>query len=221
MARRNRHSGGNDKASANHGVQQPPATPSYTAGASLPEEVAEFMARRPIFCAIAERCSELARKASKLPTQSADRKKLDQRFRKLEAYLGSLHSLPQAKQETVKLAFAQSLIVGVIRSRQRKVRAWEDVKELSDEFSKRIHKRPVGNPVAYRPRVTEALEMKLAHPERTWEQIHAELKLEVDVQDLKRQITLLRKLLKKEGISVHPWRRSLNQPPRTIRSDWE
>jgi hypothetical protein len=171
------------------------------------DEVVEFMERRPIFWAIAERCGELARQASKSPEHSADRKKLDQRFRRLEAWAGpSFYEMPKSKQDAVIFNFAQSLIGGEIGFRKRRVRTWEDVRELTDRFAKRIRTRPVGHPVGYRCHVTEALETKLAHPNRTWKQIFEQMEDELNISfdDFKRQIQLLKQSLRDEGVLIPP-----------------
>jgi len=77
---------------------------------------------------------------------------------------------------------------------------WKKVKEQTDEYAKRIRKRPRGNPVKYRYRITEALETKLSDPNRTWSEIADEL--DIDHENLVRQIRLLKELLRREGIPI-------------------
>lgn len=166
----------------------------------IEQEVARFFEQRPIFIAIWKRFDELGREVLELPKDSPDRRTLKQRIRKLEAYISPrLYGKPKSEQDRFIRSFAQSLLMGEFTLKGR-VLTLEEVKELTDKVTKGIRKRPVGNQVVYRHRITEAYEIKLANPTRPWTAIASEL--EIEHEDLVRQIRLLKRLLKTEGISL-------------------
>ena len=152
--------------------------------------------QRPILRAIVKRCTDLGAEASRLHEGSPQRKALDRRIRRLDAYtFPHLYEKPTAEQEEVVRRFATILL-------ERGDCGWEEVKKRTDEFASRIRKRRTGRPIKYRYRITEALEIKLANPSRTWEEIWDEMseKLDISFEVFNRQIQHLRQLLHKEGI---------------------
>jgi hypothetical protein len=164
-------------------------------------EAAELSEQRPIFWAIAERIVELARQKSNLPDHSPERKQLEKRFQKLLPYIGELPCYKSKQdQERMVLNFAQSLHEGTIGRKGRAIKNWEDIKFLTDEFQKDVRKRPRGNAPIYRHRITEALELRLQHPDWTWAKIAEDL--HIDLDSLTRQITMLRRLLRQERIGI-------------------
>ena len=105
--------------------------------------------KRPILCAIIERCGELAREASRLPRGSAEQRAIDQRIQKLRAYtFPHLYMRPAVEQDAVSRRFAEALLRGGVYT-------WQEVKILTDDFAARMFARSVGRPVDYRYRVTE------------------------------------------------------------------
>lgn len=168
-------------------------------------EVVELSKRRPIFWAIAARLSEVAGQAGKLPDGSEEKKKFERRFRKLEPYICTpLYCRSKSEQDRITLTFAQSIIQGVIGRRGQRFRTPEDVIDLIKDYAKRIRKRPIGNPVRYRHRIAEALEIKVLQPQRTWQEIFEQMEddLRISFDDFNRQIQLLRRLLREEGIAL-------------------
>lgn len=162
-------------------------------------EIAEFLAKH-VTCAMFNRMGELNRQLVRWPQGSPQRKELERRVHRLDAYLEPPYQKPKAAQDRLILNFARSLIDGTFRKKGRQINTWEEVKQLTDAFVEQVRTRPPGHPVSYRPRVLEALEIKHANPGLTWAKIHSDLKLPITMEDFKRQIGLLRKLLKDEGI---------------------
>jgi len=148
--------------------------------------------QRPILCAILERCGELAREASTLPPGSAEQRAIDRRIQKLDAYtFPPLYQIP-VEQDAILRRFAQALLAGGVYTVQQ-------VNELTKEFAARMFSRPVGRPVNYRYRVTEAYEIKRA-TKRSWPDIAAQLG--IPHLDLVRQVRAFKALLRAEGISA-------------------
>ena len=149
--------------------------------------------QRPILCAIIERCGELAREASRLPRGSAEQRAIDRRIQKLRAYTFSHpYKKPAVEQDAVTRRFAEALLRGGVYT-------WQEVKRLTDDFAARMFTRPVGRPVDYRYRVTEAYEIKLA-TKRSWPDIATQL--HIPHLDLQRQLRQLKHVLKDEGINI-------------------
>ncbi len=168
------------------------------------QEIADFLRQHPITCAIFERCSELTRDARSKPVNSAERKRLDRRHQKLFGCVDPrLYASSEEERENFLRSFESSLIEGQIRW-QGRVTNWEDRKQIMSDLAKNIAKRPVGNQVEYRTKVTEALEMRQLNPDWTWQKIADALKLQIPLEDLKRQINILKKLLSKEEIISSP-----------------
>jgi hypothetical protein len=169
---------------------------------TLNPESVEFIQQHPVTCAIFERCGELTREARKMPTSSLERKQLERRYQKLFGYVDRrLYASSPAEQEDFLRTFETSLIEGQICWRGRLCN-WDDRKEIMSDLAKQITKRPVGNQVEYRDKVTQALEMKHLNPDQTWQSIAEELKLEIPLEDLKRQVNILKKLLRREEIAL-------------------
>jgi len=169
-------------------------------GIDRDDEVTELFERRPIFWAIAERCGELARQAQRLPNGSPERRSIDRRRQKLSAYtFPPIHDKPASELDSAARGFAQLLL------KSSTTYTWEQVKKYTDGFIDSMRKRPVGHPVEYRYRITEALETKLAH-RRTWNQIWEQMSQEVYIpfEDFNRQVQLLKRMLRREGIPLPP-----------------
>ncbi len=164
-------------------------------------EIDDFIKQHPIAWAIFARCDELILMARELPINSSERKQLERRYQKLYGYVDPrLYASSTEKQEEFLRQFEMSLLAGEIRW-QGRLTTWEDRKWIMNDLAKKIATKPVGNPVKYRNKVTEAVEMKHLNPDLTWSKIVDELHLQITVEDLKRQINILKKLLLKEGIA--------------------
>lgn len=169
---------------------------------AVQEEISDFCAKRTTL-AMWLRYEELNRHIIALSEQSPERKQLQRRVRRLQAYLEPPYSRSKPEQDRMILNFARSLIEGTIGKQGCRVETWEGVRQLTDEFAEHVRTLPKGRPVDYRPRVLEAMEIRRSDPKRTWASIREQLKLPMPQGDFMRQIRLLKALLRQEHISLH------------------
>jgi hypothetical protein len=171
---------------------------SLSAAKQLAED---FIKQHPLIAGIWIKCFELQREMRSKHSDSLERKQLEGRYRKLLGYVDLRLYEDTNLRENFLRAFETSLTSGQFRWKGR-VTNWENRKELMNNLAKETAKRPVGNPLKYRNKVTEALEMKILHSDWTWRRIADELDLEAPLEDLNRQINILEKLLLKEQIII-------------------
>ena len=138
-------------------------------------------------------CAELGVQACRLEENSPERRAIERRIRKLDGYTAPhLHERPTLEQDDVSDRFYQALRKSGV--------PWAKASEATDEYRKRVLRRPRGHPVDYRYRVAEAYDIWLSHPTRTWREIAQMVGL--PLKNLTRQVQFLRQLLRKEGIPI-------------------
>ena len=141
-----------------------------------------YILTHPLMASIYKRHAELVDLAKGLAAGSEDRKAIERRISILEQY-----RLPKPLPEEQKTATIMSASGGIIceeSSLRRRLKA--------------VHR---GRPEEFRIKVRAALEQKIAHPERTWPEL-AERFVFTNYKDLERQVRLLKKVLRDEGIAI-------------------
>lgn len=173
-----------------------------TSDASLPKPPEDRFTGRPVLRRIVERICELQVQAMRLGEGSSDRRELERRIELLDSYTFPhlYEECNKEKRRRVVLQFARNLLA-LSQYGPEGLGTWNELKKQVDRYQESIGKKPPKRPIRVRYKVTKALEERLAHPSKSWDQIADEFRFGFDAPHrLRMEIFRLRKLLKNEGI---------------------
>lgn len=141
-----------------------------------------YILTHPLLASIYRRHAELVDLANGLASGSRDQKVIERRISVLEQY-----RLPKPlpmEQKTTTIMSASGGVICEESSLRRRL--------------KTVHR---GRPEECRIKVRAALEEKVIHPERTWQELARQFGFS-NPKDLERQVRLLKQVLQKEGIAI-------------------
>lgn len=141
-----------------------------------------YFATHPLAALIYRRHAELLDLASGLAEGSEERKTLEKRISALEHY--RLPKPSPQEQKTSAIVDDSGAVIAQVGSPRRRL----------------ITVRR-GRPEEFRIKVRAALEEKIIHPKRTWRELSQQLGFN-NYKDLERQVRLLKRVLKQEGIPI-------------------
>jgi hypothetical protein len=142
-----------------------------------------YILAHPLLRQILQRCAELKELVRGLPAGSAERALMERRIALLEQY--KLPKPVASEQQTDDIVDDSGRKIGTRGSLRHRFKPTRR-----------------GRPEEWRIKVRAALEDKLAKPSLTWQQLATRYGFADEVQDLRRQVRLLKALLRTEGIQL-------------------